>query len=232
MPYYWNIAPNRDATLFPALLSKRGVDLAGEFRPRAGLHRAAARQLAGDKLRGADRWGWPTPRHAVPARWGRLATWVNRCRQPGERRQLLARLHARQPALTQRLLANDVSFAGRVGLSVSQPAHAEVAERCRTRRRPSCRRTTGMPQLIGAAYTRNGRGGFDLFRRRRHHTQFASTAASPAAERASQLSCWRREPPWIAGRFFTPRCSCTRPATSSTRRWPMGGRRPRARCRP
>ena len=32
LPYYWNIAPNRDATLFPALLSKRGVDLAGEFR--------------------------------------------------------------------------------------------------------------------------------------------------------------------------------------------------------
>ena len=32
LPYYWNIAPNRDATLYPTLMSKRGVDLAGEFR--------------------------------------------------------------------------------------------------------------------------------------------------------------------------------------------------------
>ncbi|MBC7601487.1 MAG: LPS-assembly protein LptD, partial [Ramlibacter sp.] len=27
IPYYWNIAPNRDATFFPALMSKRGIDL-------------------------------------------------------------------------------------------------------------------------------------------------------------------------------------------------------------
>ena len=31
-PYYWNIAPNRDATFYPTLMSKRGVDLGGEFR--------------------------------------------------------------------------------------------------------------------------------------------------------------------------------------------------------
>ena len=32
LPYYWNIAPNRDATLYPTLMTKRGVDLGGEFR--------------------------------------------------------------------------------------------------------------------------------------------------------------------------------------------------------
>jgi LPS-assembly protein len=31
-PYYWNIAPNRDATLTPRYLSKRGLQLAGEYR--------------------------------------------------------------------------------------------------------------------------------------------------------------------------------------------------------
>ncbi len=31
-PYYWNIAPNRDATLRGALLAKRGVEVGGEFR--------------------------------------------------------------------------------------------------------------------------------------------------------------------------------------------------------
>lgn len=32
VPWYWNIAPNRDATLTPRYMSKRGLQLAGEFR--------------------------------------------------------------------------------------------------------------------------------------------------------------------------------------------------------
>lgn len=32
IPYYWNIAPHRDATLTPRLLSRRGLLLQGEFR--------------------------------------------------------------------------------------------------------------------------------------------------------------------------------------------------------
>lgn len=32
VPYYWNIAPNMDATIGPRLLSKRGLQLQGEFR--------------------------------------------------------------------------------------------------------------------------------------------------------------------------------------------------------
>jgi LPS-assembly protein len=31
-PYYWNIAPNRDATIVPRYMSKRGIMLGGEFR--------------------------------------------------------------------------------------------------------------------------------------------------------------------------------------------------------
>lgn len=31
-PYYWNIAPNRDATLTPRLITRRGLGLDGEFR--------------------------------------------------------------------------------------------------------------------------------------------------------------------------------------------------------
>ncbi|RQW19696.1 LPS-assembly protein LptD [Rhodobacteraceae bacterium CH30] len=31
-PYYWNIAPNYDATLFPRYIAKRGLMLGGEFR--------------------------------------------------------------------------------------------------------------------------------------------------------------------------------------------------------
>jgi len=31
-PYYWNIAPNRDATITPSLSTRRGLGLAGEYR--------------------------------------------------------------------------------------------------------------------------------------------------------------------------------------------------------
>ena len=31
-PWYWNIAPNRDATLIPRVMSKRGLQMGGEFR--------------------------------------------------------------------------------------------------------------------------------------------------------------------------------------------------------
>ena len=32
MPYYWNIAPNRDATLAPRIITRRGPGLDAEFR--------------------------------------------------------------------------------------------------------------------------------------------------------------------------------------------------------
>ncbi|WPB57062.1 LPS-assembly protein LptD [Xylophilus sp. GOD-11R] len=60
IPYYWNIAPNRDATLYPSLLSKRGVDLAGEFRYLESNYRGQIRgnYMPDDQLRnGIDRWG-------------------------------------------------------------------------------------------------------------------------------------------------------------------------------
>ncbi|HEY9199808.1 MAG TPA: LPS assembly protein LptD, partial [Gammaproteobacteria bacterium] len=32
LPYYWNIAPHRDATITPRIMAKRGVQMQGEFR--------------------------------------------------------------------------------------------------------------------------------------------------------------------------------------------------------
>ena len=59
-PYYFNIAPNRDATISPAIISKRGIDFAGEYRyldPRySGILRANI--LPNDKLNGRDRWSY------------------------------------------------------------------------------------------------------------------------------------------------------------------------------
>jgi len=61
VPYYWNIAPNRDATFTPGLMSRRGVDLAGEFRYlESGYQgRVNANLTPNDRLRdGRNRWGY------------------------------------------------------------------------------------------------------------------------------------------------------------------------------
>ena len=59
-PYYWDIAPNRDATFSPKLMSKRGVDLAGEFRYLEPQYKGELRAniLPADKLRDTDRWSY------------------------------------------------------------------------------------------------------------------------------------------------------------------------------
>ncbi len=59
-PYYFDIAPNRDATFSPTVMTKRGVDLAGEFRylePTYGGQLRAS-MMPGDKLRDRDRWSY------------------------------------------------------------------------------------------------------------------------------------------------------------------------------
>jgi LPS-assembly protein len=56
-PYYWNIAPNMDATISPRVMSKRGVQFGGEFRylntALGGVYQGKlkAEYLPGDRLR-------------------------------------------------------------------------------------------------------------------------------------------------------------------------------------
>nr|WP_227001472.1 LPS-assembly protein LptD [Pulveribacter suum] len=59
-PYYWNIAPNRDATFTPMLMTRRGVSLAGEFRYLEPTYKGelGAQYMPGDRLRHHDRWAW------------------------------------------------------------------------------------------------------------------------------------------------------------------------------
>ena len=58
-PYYWNIAPEQDATLTPRYLSKRGLQLSTEYRyidrKYGGL--AALEILPNDNTFGRSRWG-------------------------------------------------------------------------------------------------------------------------------------------------------------------------------
>lgn len=59
VPYYWNIAPNRDATVTPTVMTARGVTVAGEFRYLEPTYSGVVRgnYMPADKLRSADRWG-------------------------------------------------------------------------------------------------------------------------------------------------------------------------------
>ncbi len=58
VPYYLNLAPNYDATLYPRLLSRRGVQLGGEFRYLLGEARGVNRleYLPNDSEADRSRW--------------------------------------------------------------------------------------------------------------------------------------------------------------------------------
>ena len=58
VPYYWNIAPNRDATLTPRVITRRGVGAGGEFRYlEPGVSgRVEGELLPADRIAGRSRW--------------------------------------------------------------------------------------------------------------------------------------------------------------------------------
>lgn len=58
LPYYVNIAPNRDLTLFPRYLQGRGEQIGGEFRylDRNYIGTLKAEYLSSDQVYGKDRW--------------------------------------------------------------------------------------------------------------------------------------------------------------------------------
>ncbi len=60
LPFYWNIAPNRDATLIPTVMTKRGLALDSEFRYLEPLHSGRIRLnwLPEDRLTGNSRKAW------------------------------------------------------------------------------------------------------------------------------------------------------------------------------
>lgn len=57
-PWYWNIAPNRDATLIPRLMTRRGLQLGGEFRYLEENHRGdlGLELLPNDQVANRDRY--------------------------------------------------------------------------------------------------------------------------------------------------------------------------------
>jgi LPS-assembly protein len=72
IPYYWNIAPQRDATLMPRLISRRGVGLDSEFRYLTPITEGelTLNILPNDRIMQDKRWAWRMHQHGVaPLDW-------------------------------------------------------------------------------------------------------------------------------------------------------------------
>lgn len=126
VPYYWNIAPNRDATIYPTLMTRRGVDLGAEFRYLEPGYYGTVRGnfLPNDRLRDRDRWGFAgthyQPSINVPV-LGSTSLNLNLNRVSDD--DYWRDFSRSSASLTQRLLVNEgslgwnwsgISFSGRV----------------------------------------------------------------------------------------------------------------------
>lgn len=76
VPYYWNIAPNRDATIAPRVFTKRGMQLNGEFRYLEPAYNGVARVewLPTDQVRNISRHAYSYLHNQgfSPRLWGSL----------------------------------------------------------------------------------------------------------------------------------------------------------------
>ncbi|MBP7566546.1 MAG: LPS-assembly protein LptD [Burkholderiaceae bacterium] len=117
LPYYWNIAPNRDATIYPTVMSRRGVNLGGEFRYLETDYRGTLRLdwMPNDRLRDRDRWGFAATQlgNFRLSSGAELTTNLNLNRVSDD--NYWRDFSRSSSSLTQRLLANDVNVAWRLG---------------------------------------------------------------------------------------------------------------------
>lgn len=118
-PYYWNIAPHLDATFFPTLMTKRGLDLGAEFRYLQPRYNGQLRGswMPDDRLLRANRWGLTAQhKHELDPGWLGMSAlglrWnINRVSDDTYWRDF----PKVSPALTQRLLPNEWALSGQRG---------------------------------------------------------------------------------------------------------------------
>ena len=186
-PYYWNIAPNRDATFTPTLMTKRGVNLGTEFRYLESDYAGTAKLdwMPSDSLRGTNRWAARLDHQGqLVSRWADdgvgLKLSLNRVSDDVYWREFTG-AYAES---TQLLLANDANLSWRNGPFVSslrtlrwqtlQDVNAPIV--------PPYDR---LPQLT-TRYTRDDAHGFDLSVDV-DYTQFQSASSLTGQPNAQRL---------------------------------------------
>ncbi len=207
-PYYWNIAPNRDATLVPTVMTKRGIDLGTEFRylEPAYSGQLHADLMPADRLRERSRWGLAFS-HAgrvdgTPAAIGPLSLGlsINRVSDDNYWRDFTRAT----PTLTQRLLPND----GTLGWSKGDWSATLRTLKWQTLQDPLSPITPPYDRLpqLALRYARSNVGGFD-WSIDTDMTQFqadSARTAQPNARRTFALAQISR--PWqVPAGFLTPK---------------------------
>lgn len=164
VPYYWNIAPNRDATLYPTVMSKRGVNYGGEFRylEPAYQGRLRADYMPGDLLRNRDRWGGSYQHFGVidtgSSSVGGLGFNLNLNRVSDD--DYWRDFPRGTTSLTQRLLANDASLGWSRG-PYSASLRTLKWQTLQDPLAPIIPPYDRMPQIV-ARYQQPDAGGFDV----------------------------------------------------------------------
>ena len=208
VPYYWNIAPNRDATLSPTVMSSRGFDLGGEFRYLEPSYNGQLRAnyMPGDKLSGTDRWGAAYLHRGIidtglPS-VGNIGLNLNLNRVSDD--NYWRDFPRGTTSLTQRLLPNDVNLNWAKG-DYSAALRTLSWQTLQDVTSPIVPPYDRMPQLM-ARFGRLDVGGFD-FSVEGDTTQFQANrvlTGQPNAQRSFMLSQISR--PWLgAAGFITPK---------------------------
>ena len=162
--YYWDLAPNRDATLAANVMSKRGVQLGSEFRYLEPTYRGVAKLdlMPYDRLRQTDRWGAAWVHNGIldtgiPGVGGvGLAVNLNRVSDDNYWRDF----PRSSTALTQRLLPTDVNMTWGRG-DFSGAFRTLKWQTLQDPLSPIVPPYDRLPQLTGR-YTRANLSGFDV----------------------------------------------------------------------
>ncbi|MDM0030260.1 LPS-assembly protein LptD [Variovorax saccharolyticus] len=207
-PYYWNIAPNRDATLYPTLMSKRGINLGTEFRYLEEKYSGEIRAdyMPDDRLRDRDRWGiWTHHSQQFDAKYFGLDSLVGTLSINRVSDNDYWRDFTRTPSLTQRLLANDGSLSWAKG-DWSGMARALSYQTLQYAPAPIVPPYDRMPQIT-ANYSQLDWNGFD-FTVANDYTRFEAknpfVQGQPNGERVFSLASLSR-PFLTPGTFITPK---------------------------
>jgi LPS-assembly protein len=198
VPYYWNIAPNRDAKLSPTLMTKRGVNLGGEFRYLEADYAGTlgATWMPNDTLRAGDRWSLASVYNGAIntsfAAVGKLDVSVNLNRVSDDNYWKDFTSNGNNTgfgtsSLTQRLLANEARVSWAKG-DFSASVRALKWQTLQDVDSPIVPPYDRLPQVVGR-YAR-GVGGFDVSVDV-DHTQFdadRNLTAQPNARRSFALA--------------------------------------------
>ncbi|MBV5296838.1 MAG: LPS-assembly protein LptD [Rhodoferax sp.] len=206
-PYYWNIAPNRDATFTPTLMSKRGLNLGGELRYLEPTYTGAVRLdwMPVDTLSDAGRWGLNLNHQASFASgWSDQGIALNLSLNRVSDDNYWRDFTRTNGSLTQRLLANDATLAWRNGL-FSSTVRTLKWQTLQDIGAPIIPPYDRLPQ-VATRYVRDDLGGLNLSADA-DFTRFESDASltgQPNARRMFGLLQVSR--PWqSAAGFVTPR---------------------------